>query len=298
MLNTDAKTIERPGPIFPLAAPQDALGQDYRTRFIASAPNGGRRTKADHPALPTTPEELAQTAKTCLEAGAAMIHVHVRDTAGRHILDADAYHTAIRAIRSACGDNLVLQITTEALGIFATDAQRNIVRDVKPEAASLAFRELARDKNDEQHFAELLLWMRQAGIAPQIIIYDTDDLNRFQTFLQHYDFTAQEFSMLYVLGRYTETPQGLHQLLRFANFPGVHFRDIMVCAFGSEETACVTAAALFGANARVGFENNLWLPSGETAANNATLIASTRSALTKVGLEIGDANRLRRLWGL
>lgn len=45
---------------------------------IAVAPNGGRRTKADHPAIPLTPEELALTARDCLDAGAAMIHVHVR----------------------------------------------------------------------------------------------------------------------------------------------------------------------------------------------------------------------------
>lgn len=45
---------------------------------IAVAPNGGRRTKADHPAVPMTPDELAATAADCLAAGAAMIHVQDR----------------------------------------------------------------------------------------------------------------------------------------------------------------------------------------------------------------------------
>ena len=58
---------------------------------IAVAPNGGRRVKVDHPAIPLTAKELAETAAECLEAGAAMIHVHVRDAGGGHLLDADAY---------------------------------------------------------------------------------------------------------------------------------------------------------------------------------------------------------------
>ncbi len=73
---------------------------------IAVAPNGGRRTKADHPALPMTPEELARTAAECLDAGAAMIHVHVRDRDGKHLLDAEAYRQAIGAIRAEVRDRL------------------------------------------------------------------------------------------------------------------------------------------------------------------------------------------------
>jgi uncharacterized protein (DUF849 family) len=51
--------------------------------ILAVAPNGARKTKADHPALPMTPEEIAMTAAACHEAGAAMIHLHVRDPDGQ-----------------------------------------------------------------------------------------------------------------------------------------------------------------------------------------------------------------------
>ena len=85
---------------------------------IAVAPNGGRRGKNDHPALPIGPEELASTAAACLEAGAAMIHAHVRDRDGGHLLDADAYREATKAIRDAVGERLVIQITSEAVGRY------------------------------------------------------------------------------------------------------------------------------------------------------------------------------------
>ena len=284
--------------VFPLADSQAVLGADHRRRFIAVAPNGGRRTLTDHPALPITPEALAATAKECLKAGAAMMHVHIRDRQAQHILDADGYRAALNTVKAVCGDNLVLQITTEALGRYEPQEQRAIVREVRPEAASLAFRELARDEKDSEYFADLLRWIANEGVAAQVIIYDTDDLSRFRNFMRKYAFAPDEISVLYVLGRYSDTPQGLHELVRFASFDAPLFRDVMVCAFGVEETACLTAATLFGANVRVGFENNLWLSDGELAPDNAALVKSMSSAIAATGLRLGTAHDLRRLWAI
>ena len=91
--------------------------------MIAVAPNGARKTKQDHAGLPLSPAELALTAAECEDAGACMIHLHVRDQQGRHSLDADLYRDAIAAIRKQVGDELVIQITTEAVGIYKPDEQ-------------------------------------------------------------------------------------------------------------------------------------------------------------------------------
>ena len=88
-------------------------GASFPPVFLAVAPNGARKTKADHPALPITPAELAATAAACAEAGAAMIHLHVRDADQRHSLDVEAYRAAIAAVRSAVGEDLVIQATSE-----------------------------------------------------------------------------------------------------------------------------------------------------------------------------------------
>jgi uncharacterized protein (DUF849 family) len=66
-----------------------------------------------------------------------------------------------------------------------------------------------------------------------------------------------------------------------------------VCAFGRRETACVTAAALLGGHARVGFENNLALPNGARAASNAELVNAAARALEAVGLAPQTADGLR-----
>ena len=82
-----------------------------------------------------------------------MIHAHVRDRDGRHLLDAEAYRAAIAAIRAAVGDRLVIQITSEALGIYQPAEQMDVVREVRPEAVSLALRELLPDESHEAGFA-------------------------------------------------------------------------------------------------------------------------------------------------
>ena len=71
-----------------------------------SAPNGARRSKDDHEALPLTPEELAACAESVADAGAAMLHLHVRDKQGKHSLDPDSYRAAISSIRDRVGDQI------------------------------------------------------------------------------------------------------------------------------------------------------------------------------------------------
>ena len=124
--------------------------------MIAVAPNGARKTKQDHPALPTSAQELAATARECREAGACMIHLHVRDKKNGHTLDPILYEEAIRAIRKEVKDGLILQITTEAVGIYNAGEQIEVVKAVRPEAASIALREFCPDASYEKRLANFL----------------------------------------------------------------------------------------------------------------------------------------------
>ena len=264
---------------------------------IAVAPNGGRRTKADHPAIPLTPGEMAHTASECLEAGACMIHVHVRDGQGGHLLDADAYTEMTKAIRQAVGDHLVIQITSEALGIYEPEEQMAIVRATRPEAVSLALRELAPDETSEPAFAEFLNWLRQERIVPQIILYTPEEAVRLDKMRRRGLVPFERIPVLYVLGRYTvgQTSRPA-DLLPFLAPGQPDFANWMVCAFGRHEAACVTSAALLGGHVRVGFENNVLLPDGTVARSNAELVAPTVRALTACGSSLADAGSWRQVW--
>lgn len=262
---------------------------------IAVAPNGGRRTKADHPALPITPAELATCAAECLEAGAAMIHVHVRDRDGRHLLDADAYRAATEAIRAAVGEQMVLQVTSESLGYYEPAAQAAVVRELRPEAVSLALREFLRGPEDEGDFAALLTWLKEAEVLPQIILFAPEEMAQLQALFQRGLIPWDDVPILYAIGRYktgqTATPE---ELVPFLEMPQpCHW---MACAFGQQEASVLTAAALMGGHVRTGFENNFALPDGSMAASNADLVRAVARPLTALGRQIETGEALRERW--
>lgn len=167
------------------------------------------------------------------------------------------------------------------------------MREVKPEAASLALRELVPDASEEAAFADLLGWMKQAGVVPQIILYDAADALRLAEFRKRGLVPFERLPLLFVLGRYTAGQvSSPSDLLPFVtpHLPEDHWS---VCAFGAQEIACVTTSALLGGNIRVGFENNEQLPNGSRAAGNEDLVAAARDAISAVGLRLASADDLR-----
>jgi 3-keto-5-aminohexanoate cleavage enzyme len=262
--------------------------------IVTVAPNGGRKTKADHPALPLSPDELARTAAECLERGASMIHLHVRDRNGGHCLDPEAYRAAIARICREVGDRLVIQITSESLGLFSPEGQKAAVLEANPEAVSLALRELAPEEADEKGFGLFLGKLKQMRIWPQIILYTADEAGRLGAMMKQGLIPFDDLAVLYVLGRYTLTRTAAPiDLMPFIAPDMPRFHPWTVCAFGRREAACVTAGALLGGHIRVGFENNLTLPNGARAASNGELVDVAVGALEAVGLTPQTADGLR-----
>lgn len=261
-------------------------GDEARGRAvaIAVAPNGGRKTRDDHPALPIHPDAIARTAAACLEEGACMIHAHARDAQGRHTLNTEINRAVIDAIRGAVGDRLVIQMTTEAIGIYKPNEQMAAVRAVRPEACSLAPRELVPTTAEEPAFAEFLTWLHREEIACQFILYGPEDVARLADLRRRGLVPGRGLSVIYVLGRYTPG-QRSHpaDLLPLFAVDLPDRGDWMVCAFGADEGACATAAFALGGGARVGFENNTQLIDGSVAADNAALVRQTAGLARAIG---------------
>jgi len=102
--------------------------------LITVAPTGAESAKADVPALPVTLDELVQTAKECQAAGAAVIHVHIRDDDARPTLDLARLRDTVRALREST--DLVVQLST---GGAVTDSYEDRLRvlEAEPDACSL-----------------------------------------------------------------------------------------------------------------------------------------------------------------
>lgn len=270
---------------------------DRSARIIAVAPNGARRTKTDHPGLPMTAGEVARAAKACLAAGAGLLHLHVRDRDGRHSLDAGLYREAMSEVRSVCGRDLVVQITTEAGGRYAPAEQMAVVRELHPEAVSLALRELAPKREDEAELGRFMGLLADQSVMAQVILYDRADRDRLRALVDAGVISAEGLGVIYVLGRYaagqTSEPADLDPFLAPSGSPFVQW---MVCAFGKNEARVMASALAKGGGARVGFENNLHLPDGGLAPDNAALVAAAVALLAPLGLRPASADEIRAGW--
>jgi uncharacterized protein (DUF849 family) len=262
---------------------------------IGVAPNGARRTHADHPELPLTAAELARVAESCAAAGASWLHVHVRDSSGAHSLDAGLYRAAFDAIRAAAGDLLLLQMTTEAVGRYKPSEQMAAVRAVQPEAVSIAVRELWSDPALDAAASDFVAELAARGVAIQFIAYSPGDIERLREIVAALGARAPTCpEVLLVLGSYaTQRAARAAELLPLVRALPPQWRW-SACAFGRAEAACLTIAAALGGGVRIGFENNLWLPDGHLAANNADLVVRLVQGLAAFGLRPATVQETRQ----
>ena len=241
-----------------------------------------------------TAEEIAAAVAACCDAGASLVHLHVRDEQGNHTLDPDLYRAATAAVRSAVGERLVVQITTEALGRYTAEEQIAVVRAVRPEAVSLALRELIPGREQELAGAIFLEWLMKARIVPQYILYAPEEAERFADLRRRGIIPGLLPFVLFVLGRYTEgqtsRPDDLDPFI--AALP--ENTEWAVCAFGAQEQACAIRATERGGHVRLGFENNLYLADGAPAPDNAALIRQFSAHLPALGRPAADAGWVRR----
>ncbi|WP_170333066.1 3-keto-5-aminohexanoate cleavage protein [Ruegeria arenilitoris] len=235
--------------------------------YILVAPNGARRGHDDHAGLPVTLDEIVDTARACSEVGANGLHLHVRDDLGAHSLDAERYRETIAEVQRAV-PSMDIQITTEAAGVFDVPAQFECLKKVQPSWASISIREIARMPEMAESVYALCA---DQGTRVQHILYDAADAELLSEWQRIGTVRADQVDRLLVLGRYStdqeSTPEDLDR------FP-THQDPWMICAFGSQEHDCLQAAALRGADVRVGFENSLTNPEGKPWTDNAASVAA------------------------
>ena len=173
---------------------------DERDILIAVAPNGARLGRRDHAALPLTPGEIAETALDCARAGAAMIHLHVRDDRGRHSLDPWRYELAITAVKRRVGDNMLIQVSSEAAGQYTTDRQMAAVEALMPECVSLGLREFIGNASAIETGARFLEVLYRNRTLIQYILYGPADILWYEHLCEQGIIPGEHHILLFVLG--------------------------------------------------------------------------------------------------
>ncbi len=248
------------------------------------APNGARRGKADHPALPVTDDELVETARACWQVGADGLHMHIRDGAGRHLLDAGRYAALLDRL-AAQVPGMYLQVTSEAAGRYEAEEQRAMMRALKPTYVSVGLREMVRRPDDWPAARDFYLWAADTGIEIQHILYSPHEVRAFADACASGLIPGLSHLLQFVQGSYANGSRDSVDLEDYLapldRAEGLTF-DWMSCAFGADETNSLVRAAKLGGKARVGFENSLHHRDGTIAADNAARVREVEAAIRNV----------------
>jgi len=267
--------------------------------IIMSAPNGARRQKVDHPNIPITPDEMALCAEQIIDNGASILHLHVRDNQGAHSLDVDRYRASIKAIKNAVGENIVIQTTTESVGMYSREQQMHMVKTLKPDAVSIALRELCPSDREMLEFSKFLDWLKLEKIFPQFILYDNNDFQRFECYRKSGLFQNDNPFVLFVFGNYNDNlnaekskVEALWEAAKFSTVPWA------ACGFSDNERECVTRAVSLNAHVRVGFENNIRDEKGLILEDNAQMIAFSAKAAHTINRSVATAADVKNTFNL
>ena len=174
--------------------------------------------------------------------------------------------------------------------------QMAAVREIKPEAASIALRELCPGDNCMPEALDFFVELKEQNCWTQFILYDLDDLERFEK-LREADLLGWEHPFaLFVLGRYSEkllgNPQEIYEFLENSyhkKFPWA------MCCFGHTESEAATIASNEHGHIRIGFENNQVLSNQQPAQGNADLVSHTIELIKQSGCqrELATADWIR-----
>ena len=241
--------------------------------LITVAPTGAETAKSDAPALPVTLDELVATAKSCEAAGAAVIHVHVRDAHARPTLDLGYVIAAIDAVREAT--DLIVQVSTGG-AVTDTEDARLAVLDARPDAASLTCGTVNFGAdvfmNRWEFIERLYLEMRDREVVPEFEIFDLGHVTTMNRVLDRhgapYGGHVHCDLVMGVPGGMAGSVQALVACLS-ALPAGATFSATGV---GRATLPVMLAALAAGGHLRVGMEDTLTFAPGQPVRDNAELV--------------------------
>ena len=155
--------------------------------LITVAPTGAETAKEDCPQLPTTLEELVDTAKRCQAAGAAMIHVHIRDAEHKPTLDLGRLKATVDALHEQT--DLVVQLSTGGSVHDPLDKRLKVL-DAQPDSCSLTMgtTNFGDDvfSNPWPFITELYQLTQERQVVPEFELFDLGHVHALHRLLDMY----------------------------------------------------------------------------------------------------------------
>jgi len=293
------------------------ISSTKRQVIVTCAITGGGDIIGKHPAIPVTPEEIANSALEAANAGAAIVHIHVRNLqTGKPSTEFELYREVTEQIRAANGE-VILNLTTGAGARFIpsvdnpavggagtnmmTPAARvRHVKKLRPEICSLDIATMNFGEfafiNTPKHIRSMALAIASAGVLPELEVFDVGHLRLALHLLEAGAVRAPVLFQI-CLGVPWGAP-ATSEMMMFLR--GLLPKDCVWTGFGigAQQFPMIAQAILLGGHVRVGLEDNLYLERDVLAPSNAALVAKAVEIVTALDAVPASPADARRILGL
>ena len=260
---------------------------------------GAEVTKENNPAVPYTVEEIVREAKSAYDAGAALIHLHVRWDDGTPTQDKGRFQECVDAIRKVCPDVIIQPSTGGAVGMTDLERLQSTEITATPEMATLdcGTCNFGGDEifiNTDNTIANFGDIMKQRGIKPECEVFDKGmiDLALKAAKKGHIDY-PMHFD--FVLGvQMTATVRDLVFMVGSIP-PGSTWT---ATGIGKTCWDIVAATIAMGGHVRVGFEDNVYMSKGVLAKSNGEMVERVVQMAKLMNREIATPDEARQILGL
>lgn len=267
--------------------------------IITAAISGAEVTKEHNPAVPYTISEVVREAKSAVDAGASVIHLHVRKDDGTPTQSKDRFQEAMDAIRRECPDVIIQPSTGGAVGMSDLERLQSTEVSPTPEFATLDCGTLnfggdeifINTDNTIINFAKI---MKERGIKPELEVFDKGMID-IALKIKKKGLLVEPLHFDFVLG--VQMSATLRDLVfMVGSIPAGS--TWTAAGIGRSAFDIAAASIIMGGHVRVGFEDNLYIKKGVLAKNNGELVAKVVKLANILGREIATPAEARKILGL
>lgn len=268
--------------------------------IITAAVNGGITSREKNPAVPFTPEEIAQAVYGCWNAGAAVAHIHARDNEGRPSYSAENYARIIQLIRQRC--DILINLSTSGLNLPAHLPQNEAWNHLsfQPDIASFNCGSVNHgDKpfiNPPELAKSLALDLKEYGVKPEIEVYHQGIIGEAMK-LHEEGYLKGPLCFSFAMGISGGAAATCKNLLHFVeSIPQDSIWSAL--GIGKFQLPINLHTMLLGGHVRTGLEDNVYFKHGELAHDNAQLVTRLVRLAADIGRDIASPGEARTILGL
>ena len=269
--------------------------------IITAAICGAEVTKEQNPNVPYTVEEIVREAKSAVDAGAAIVHLHVREDDGKPTQSHVRFQECTEAILKACPNVILIPSTGGAVGMTPDERLDSTNTTPIPEMATL---DCGTCNFGDEIFDNTMPTMRafgkrmiEKGIKPEYECFEMGHLDTILTMARKGEVPGDPMQFNFVLGVPGCTPATVANLCWLVN--GIPAGSTWtVTGVGRHAFPMAAAAIAMGGNVRVGFEDNLYLSKGVLAKSNGELVEKVVRIAKELGRPIATSDEAREILGL